>query len=290
MTSYPALQYALVRILLGLYLATYFGLLIPHAATIFGRDGLFHALDATPFPNPLMADSPMWPPLFMAFLAVLGLGYAAGLQRKAVALLLWYGWACLINRLPFITIPSEGYIGWLLLASLLIPFGEGLALDRRDPRWQLPTGIFVGAWVVQALSYSVSGVGKLWSPSWIDGSALSLVLEGALVRPTGLADLLASLPPRILQAGTWIFLGLEVLVAPLCLTSWGRKLAWSAMVVVHLVMLVLVDITSVSLGMLVFHAFTFDARWLRWRAASREATREPEPGGVLAREGGAGKT
>jgi hypothetical protein len=31
-------------------------------------------------------------------------------------------------------------------------------------------------------------------------------------------------------------------------------------------MLVLVDITAVSLGMLVFHAFTFDVRWLRWPA------------------------
>lgn len=255
----------------GCNLATSFALLVPHAATIYGRHGLFRDLEATPFPNPLMAENPIWPPLFLAVLAVLGLGYAAGLQRKAVALLLWYGWACLINRLPFITIPSEGYVGWLLLASLLVPFGEGLALDRRDPGWQLPAGVFAGAWIVQALSYSASGVGKLWSPSWIDGSALGIVLESALVRPTGLATLLASLPPLALQVATWTFLALEVLVAPLCLTSWGRQLAWSAMVLVHLVMLALVDITSVSLGMLIFHAFTFDARWLHRWLARRDA-------------------
>lgn len=263
MTSYPPLQYAIVRILLGLYLATFFALLVPHAATIYGRDGMFHMLDTTPFPNPLLVDVALAPPLFMAVFAVLGLAYAAGLQRKALALLLWYGWACLINRLPFITIPSEGYVGWLLLASILIPFGEPLTPAKPDPRWALPGGILVGAWVVQALSYSASGVGKLWSPSWIDGSALSLILEGPLVRPTGLADLLATLPPIVLRTLTWMFLALEVMVAPLSLTAWGRPCAWGAMVSVHLVMLVLVDITAVSLGMLVFHAFTFDVRWLR---------------------------
>ena len=47
------------------------------------------------------------------------------------------------------------------------------------------------------------------------------------------------------------------------MAPWGRPCAWGAMVSVHLVMLVLVDITAVSLGMLVFHAFTFDVRWLR---------------------------
>ena len=101
---------------------------------------------------------------------------------------------------------------------------------KPDPRWALPGGIFVGAWIVQALSYSASGVGKLWSPSWIDGSALSLILEGPLVRPTGLADLLAALPPIVLQALTWTFLALEVMVAPLSLTAWGRPCAWGAMV------------------------------------------------------------
>ena len=120
MTSYPPLQFAMVRIFLGLYLATFFALLVPHAATIYGRDGMFHMLDTTPFPNPLLADSALAPPVFMAVFAALGLAYAAGLQRRALALLLWYGWACLINRLPFITIPSEGYVGWLLLASILV--------------------------------------------------------------------------------------------------------------------------------------------------------------------------
>lgn len=269
-TWYPARQYAVVRVLLGLHLAIYFAGLIPHASDVYGPSGLFREADPTPFPNPLMVDSPVGPPLFMISFAVVSLGFAVGLWRRFLALLLWYGWACLINRLPFIRIPSEGYVGWLLLASALIPAGETWAPGPRAAGWQLPTVILVGAWIIQALSYSVSGVGKLWSPSWIEGSALSIVLDSALVRPSGLAPVFLGLPPPVLKLCTWGFLGLEVAFAPLSLTAWGRKYAWAAMVVVHLCMLVLLDITAVSVGMLIVHAFTFDIRWLPGPASPSE--------------------
>lgn len=76
-------------------------------------------------PNPLdHGCSPAAAWAFVATLAVLAFGLAAGVHRRTSALLLWYGWACLFNRNNLISNPGLPYLGLLLLLTVLVPAGE----------------------------------------------------------------------------------------------------------------------------------------------------------------------
>jgi hypothetical protein len=43
--------------------------------------------------------------------------------------------------------------------------------------------IFAGAWILMAVGYSYSGLTKLTSPSWLDGTAITYVLENPWPAP-----------------------------------------------------------------------------------------------------------
>ena len=203
-------------------------------------------------------------------LCLLSISYMLGWHRRLVALGLWYGWACLSNRVIAGTIPSEGYVGWLLLASLVIPSGEPLSFNRRQ-LWKMPPAIYVTAWILLAVGYSISGWDKLKSPSWINGSALKFVFETPIAHEWWMRDLLLRLPESVFQMGTWVSLWLgETLFAPLCLWIPTRILVWSFMVFLHITVLSFLDIPSVSCAMLLIHFFVFDANWLPSKRSLQE--------------------
>jgi len=187
--------------------------------------------------------------------------YLFGFYRRVTALLLWYGWACMINRSYAYGVPSEGYIGWLLLASTLIPSGEPLSFGKKNPNWSLPKELYYGMWLIIGLSYSVSGINKLESVSWRNGEALIIIFEGPLAR-AWLSDILQKLPVGLVKMMTWSSLWLEVLYAPLCLFRQTRVWAWIMMVMLHLGVLCTLNIGNVSFAMLITHFFVFDTRWL----------------------------
>ncbi|HEX5036748.1 MAG TPA: HTTM domain-containing protein [bacterium] len=274
-------RFAAFRILFGAYLFVWFAGVLPYAPEIYGPGGLMGPHFLTPFPNLLkLLPSESGLKIFFGVSAALAILYALGCGRRLAALALWYAWACLINRLAFLEIPSQGYVGWLLLASTLIPGGEPWAVGRKNPRWEMPKILFVGAWIVVALSYSVSGIPKWQSPSWRSGDALRLILENPVARPGVFRDLALAMPPVVLKAATWISLGLELFFAPLCLFRLTRKWAWTLMVLLHVAALALFNITSVTMAMLLVHLFLFDPRWLPKRqetdAALSQVERNPE--------------
>ncbi len=270
MKTYSEYQFAFFRILFGLYLAIHFLQLIPHAGEIFSREGVFadpalnffHGL----FPNALLlVDTPLGVTLFLGVLAALSFFYALGLKRRIVALLLWYGWACLFNRNNLIANPSLPYVGWLLLASCVIPSGERLSVDalkKTGQIWQMPALVFNGAWILLALGYTVSGLVKLKSPSWVDGTAMMHLLENPLARDYFLREWFLAFPPFVLKLMAWISLALEILFAPLCLWRPTRALVWLGIMGMHLGIVTMVNFTDLTLGMFMVHLFTFDARWL----------------------------
>ncbi len=151
----------------------------------------------------------------------------------------------------------------MLLAHACLPRGPRGSLDgRRSPslseQWVFPSSIFAVAWVVMSIGYTYSGYEKLSSQSWIDGTALSHILDNPLARPTFLRDLLLSLPEFVLQLGSWGGLALELLFAPLALVARARPLIWAAMLGMHLTLMALIDFPDLSQGMILLHAFTFD--------------------------------
>jgi hypothetical protein len=287
MKHIPAAQFAFFRIALGVYLAIHFAQLIPSGTELFSRDGMLSdtRLNLTfgIFPNPLTRwDSPECVTAFLIGLIILSLAFTAGAFRRSAAVLIWFGWACLFNRNNLIVNPSIPYIGLLLLLSALVPLGEGWILAKERADWQFPSGVYWTAWILLAAGYSYSGWMKLLSPSWIDGSALSHILNNPLARPGWARDTLLQLPDLDRQIATWAALMVELLFLPLsfCLTT--RKVAWLAMIGLQIAILCLVNFADLTIAMLLVHLFTFDPRWV-WPTAER-CSFQAEAGAVIARK------
>jgi hypothetical protein len=96
---------------------------------------------------------------------------------------------------------------------------------------------------------------------------MSTLLEMGVSREGPVVEALLALPPGLSAALSLFVLGAELLSAPLSIRWRGRMVAWTAMVLVHLGILLTVRIPELSLGMLSFHLLTMDARWwaTQWR-------------------------
>lgn len=275
--EYSPYQFSFFRIILGIYLFVHFSMLLPWAGEIWSNEGLLAdaSLNFTHgvFPNILnVADSPAFVLAFVAVLTLLSALFTFGIYRPVLAVLLWYGWVCLFDRNNLISNPGIPFIGWLLLVSAVVPVGEPLSLTgkAKEGEWKLPVILFAGAWIIMCLSYSISGIDKLGSPSWRDGSAIIHLLENPLARNWWLREALLDLPAGILKMITWSILSLEIVFLPLALISRTRGLAWLSMILMHLGILMIVDFADLTLGMLMIHLFTFDGRWLKGKRADME--------------------
>lgn len=262
-----ALWFARFRVLFGLYLTWHFGSLIPWSAELFSNAGLLPDPTLNPlhglYPNPLVWwDHPLTARLFTIILTLLSLAYTVGWHRRTASLLLWFGATALFHRNNLTANPSLAYISLLLVLSSLISPGESLNPDKTRPDWKIPSMIPLCAWVLLATGYTFSGLTKLESPSWQDGSALLRLMDNPLAREGFLRHAFASLPPVLTTGLTWGSLALELFFLPLCLHPLTRKWAWLAMTGMHLGILLLIDFADLTLGMLMMHAFTFDPRWL----------------------------
>lgn len=265
--------FAFFRIVFGLYLAVHFAELTPYAVELFGSSGLLKdpSLNFTAglFPNPFalaLPDSVVTGSV--ALLSLCGVLFAAGVQRHWMAAILWFGWTALFHRNNLISNPSIPYVGLLLILCLLIPRGEPLSPERRNADWAMPLWVFRTAWILLALGYTFSGYTKLFSPSWIDGSAMTYLLENPLARPGLMRDAMLGLPEFFLKGMTWGTLAIEFLFAPLALWRVARPWLWLAVVGMHLGILLVVNFADLTLGMLMIHAFTFDPAWLPIRRES----------------------
>ena len=268
-------QYSLYRAVFGVYLLVHFIALLPWAVELFSNRGvlpgraspLFHL-----FPNILVIDdAPAAVIALVAAALVASIFFLLGVHDRAASVFLWYVLACLFGRNPLIANPSLPFVGWLLLAHVFTPpapYGSWSARRRLDPRgsWFMPRELFAAAWIVMAIGYSYSGYSKLVSPSWVDGSALRRVLGNPLARPGALRNLVLAMPPLILTVATWAALSLELLYAPLALLRRARVWIWTAMVALHLGLMILIDFADLSFGMMILHLATFDPRWVpdRW--------------------------
>lgn len=263
-------QFAAFRIAFGAYLALHFAHLVPWGRELFSREGVLADATLNPtfgvLPNVLARwDAPAQVTAFLSVLLGCSVLLTLGVARRAAAVVLWYGWACLFNRNVLISNPSLAYVGLMLLLTALVPPTEPWRLTRargsRDP-FYMPAGVFFAAWFLMAAGYTFSGVVKLGSPSWLDGTAFWHVVNNPLARTGPVRDLLLAMPMWVFQALTWKALALEVLFLPLALWRATRPLAWAALVGMHLGIVTLVSFADLTAGMLMLHAFTFDPRWV----------------------------
>lgn len=278
--SYSPYQFTLFRCFFGVLIAFCLFPMLWHGPDLFSSRSMVPdpAMNWTYgyFINPLdRYDSPEVIVGVVSLALLLSILYTLGIFRRTSAVLLWICWTCLFNRNNFVGHPGVAFVGWLLLASALVPLGEPLALggkrERQSGSWFMPRALFRGAWLVLAVSYSMSGLLKAASPSWIDGTAIYYVTRTANTYQWWLADWVREFPLSFWRGVTWLTLGLEVLFLPLSLFSKGRALAWGAMLALHVGIACFFDFIELTLSLVAVHLFTFDARWLPPKAVREKS-------------------
>ena len=246
---------------------------MPHGRELFSSAGSLPDAKASPlayaFPNVLSFFDPPWfVAALLLFAVAASLLLAVGLHDRVAAVFLWYVWACLFGRNPLIGNPGLPVLGLpaarpRLPAEGALRLARGAGAERPWRRLAFPPDLFAVAWILMAVGYSYSGLTKLASPSWTDGSALARVLDNPLARPGFIREAVAQMPDLLLRAGTWGALLLEALFAPLALLRRARPWLWLTLLGLHLSLILLIDVADLSLGMVMLHLFTFDPAWVR---------------------------
>jgi predicted DCC family thiol-disulfide oxidoreductase YuxK/uncharacterized membrane protein YphA (DoxX/SURF4 family) len=272
--KYPRYQFALFRMIFGLYLMIHFIMLLPVSAEIWSSTGMLSdvTLNLTygVFPNILyLFNSPTMVMAFVTLLILLSFFVTIGFYRRVSSLLLWYGWACLFHQNNLILNPGLPMVGWLLLAMALIPKGEGWGVERREESWAMSPILYWGAWIIAGVAYTISGIDKALAPSWQDGSAILHLLNNPLARDYFMRDFFLSLPEITLQLLTWFTLALEILFGLLVLFGRTRMYAWFMIMAMHLGILMIVDFADLTLGVVMLHLFVFNAAWFESKEAKR---------------------
>ena len=242
---------------------------MPYAGELWSDDGILpdKSLNLTNgvFPNILsLFKSSIAVKTFIVVMIFLSLIFISGFQRQAVSIILWYGWVCLFDRNNLISNPGIPFVGWILLCCAAIPRGEALCLfSEKKEDWKFPKIIFYGAWIIMSFSYTISGIDKLISTSWRDGSAIVHLLNNPLARDLPTRDFFLSLPISVLNLLSWLILVIEISFIPLAFWKKSRKWIWISTVMMHLGILLIVDFADLTFGMLMIHLFTFDASWIK---------------------------
>ena len=254
-------HFSLFRIIFGSYLTYHFASLFPYAPELYSDAGAIS--DASL--NPAGRLSPGWIRPWTAYALVLlatigSFLFTLGKWRRTAAVGVWIIATLLFLRNNLTANPSLPYINLVLLLTAFVPSGEKL-LEAR-PEWRLPKSVTTVAAFLLALGYTFSGLTKLSSPSWIDGTALTHILENPLARPGFFREFLLSLPRTLLQLATWGALAAEILFLPLYLFRKTRPWIWLTLVVMHIGLVACIDFADLSIGMLMIHLFIMDPKWI----------------------------
>jgi len=273
-------QYSLLRAFFGATLLVHFIELLLFGTEFLSNTGPLAEVKASPlyslFPNVLFVwDSPAAVATLIVIGAAASIALLIGWRDRIAALVLWYLWTCLFIQSPVISNPDLPIVGLLLLVHAALPtrpFGSWDARGRLDPDagWRMKPAIFTIVWIVMALGYSYSGVTKLLSPSWIDGSALAYILDNSLIRPALLQETLSSMPPALIRMAAWSVLIVELFFAPLALIRRIRPWLWLSLLVMHVGLMSIFEFADLSAGMILLHFFTFDPGWIAPRLSERE--------------------
>jgi hypothetical protein len=194
-------------------------------------------------------------PFFYAFI-VLGVFFSllwtSSKYRKFLSVCILICLAIITELSPWNLNVISGYMGWILIANLFIPEGEGHLFSTRtssNSKWIFPVEIQYAIIVVLGFSFLFSGVTKLLSPFWLSGEALAILSENVRFnRSLGLSEFMHS---QFGTAITYLTIVIEILFLPLYLYHKTRRLSWWLIFILFLGIVLLMRIYTVSLGLLI---------------------------------------
>jgi len=234
-----ALPVDLFRILAGLLSCAYFAAAFFEANDISGPHGLVdHRLSLELFPytkwSLLQGEMPtiLLKAVFLGAVAV-SASLTAG-YRPALCAAVLYIVAVSTYRLNFLVLyVDDAIFHWTLLWLILLPTGRTLTLRewRRDgkavmDRWRSRTvpGLALRCFLVNlALVYAASGLWKLTSPMWLEGTALYVILKLPIAWFPDLWDA-GSLP--WMKVASYVALAAEPLFVLLLFLRPGHPVKW----------------------------------------------------------------
>lgn len=162
----------------------------------------------------------------------------------------------LMSRIPFyIPPPNIGYLGFFLLVLTQIKPNQN--------HFELPSWFHHGLWMILGLSYSASGLGKMYSPSWQSGEALMTTLQASFSQDSWLSSILIQSPQWLSRGLTYFVLLAELLFLPLVLFIPLRKYALAFMSLTHVGIVCLLNIDDIPLGLLTVHLFFIEESWFK---------------------------
>jgi len=245
-------QYSLYRLLLGLYLVSFFARLLVDDS----------------FPRSTVPFAPIG--------VVCGFALALGwFDRAAAGLALIFGGIVLFLSSG----PAEAslvYLGWLLFVHPFLqpaPYGSLAAAGRTDPGggWRMNGWLYGCTWGLMALGYTYTGFSMLIYPGWLAGGAIDDYLFYRLPHVGSEGGwLLSSLEPVLPWVTRTVFAA-HLLFGILALFRRARPWLWLVFASMQLLALGLPGAGSFGVRMLLLHGFTFDPAWIRpWLPRAQE--------------------
>jgi hypothetical protein len=237
-----------MRWVAAISLSLFFGSLALQSKELFSREGVF--------PSAELFSWVFFPSLFAhfdtagfiyfslltcsLFALILGTGYF----QKGMTLILWYFLASSANRNPFVQTFTFDYLGICLGVLFLMP---------SDRSWKMPKLLYYGVNSLLFLSYSFSGISKLRTEPWLEGTAVEITLSLGRGIDHALNRFLLD-HSVVLKPLTYYSLLVEILAFPLFLKGgrW-RLMAWLGIVVMHLGITATTYISKMSLAIILTH-------------------------------------
>lgn len=262
---YSEVIFTIFRFLFGVYLGYYFLASLPYVVEIYSNQGMlpryiinFDAISF--FPNILyLIDTPLFIKLFTVFGALLSLLFAFGFYPRIASFLLWYVQTCFLGRNVLTQDPSLEYIGLLLILFSLVPQSSSVfhylkkSTISFTKKISIPFLLLYMPLFIFSISFFMSGVNKMQAQSWLNGNALTYILQLPLAEQTGFNAFLIS-HPHVAVPLSFLALASQLIVLPLFLIGDYRSSLYISVLEFLFAFLVL-KINQVTLGMLLFFLF-----------------------------------
>jgi hypothetical protein len=254
--TYSAHAFVVWRMIFGLYFVFYALRMLPYIKEIYGSDGIVPVVTANwtygIFPNILAIYSGYEAALVLhMILIVAGLALAGGFLPRVAALSIWYIQTALYNRNVLTDDPSMAFVGLLLLMLALIPSQP--KFGKRLEQIQIPYFVFYVPLFVFCLTFTVSGIDKLLSPSWFAGVAFGDMLTLAISRGGVLS---AAILSHHFFISFFTYVALSIQILSMCFFLFGMyRIALYSNLASFCLVFVLFDLNQVVIGMLFFFTF-----------------------------------
>jgi len=240
-------EFTYFRPIFGAYLFWHFYQILPYAAELFTSRGMINnrtLLFTYEYMKYLsLIDDNI--ETFVILLMICSIALTFNYKVKLSSTILYFGWVYLLNSNVFITNPGIPYVGLLLLVCI-IP-------HHKNTIWIV--------WFLMMMGYTVSGIHKLQCQTWLDGTALLHIVTNPISRNNIFTNIFINLPLPIIKFSTWASLFLEITSLLFGCSYHTRKWYWCALVSMHIGVMLLLNFTDLTLGVLMVHVYTFDTKW-----------------------------